>query len=368
MSRLWEALTPASGSAAPWTHLAPPPSSEEDLESPADIPWPPHEAIGSPPMRQDLPRGNDPEETDPCEPQEPLNVASLLQNSTEKELDDSIWKETGEGSAYVEIGPENEFLVSKGVSVPPFRAHFNLLTAGSDPVREVPSLDTIQPPLPSLAKPETTASVAVSPIPSGSIAAPVIRGILERLTHHAKGDQAPWLFLSPGTGHGGLTPKGLKAAMENVIDSIARQHGPVACLEMDDPMDGGLHAPRPGWQDLLWGRVELENILVAGRNPLVTRIPRGDDFHPEGTWFATRSIHGVATEIRKHFGMVVVASLSPHPDAIARFWLAQCQGWTWVTSVRSWETTPLEAEARLHSKGLPPWIGCVLVEGVAAAA
>jgi hypothetical protein len=114
--------------------------------------------------------------------------------------------------------------------------------------------------------------------------------------------------------------------------------------------------------------VELEEILVPGRNPLVTRIPRGDDYQPEGTWFATRSIHGVAQEIRQRFGLVVVSSTSAKTDPLARFWSAQCQGWTWVASVDLWETTPLEAQARQHARGMPPWIGCVLVDRQAAAA
>ncbi len=396
MSRLWEALTPASGSAGPWTHLAPPAQEQDGLsipgDIPGDIPWPPHEATACPLMRQDIPMENthavlevlgntEPENANEVSEvwgnTEPENVTPLSKAPIENEIvngpEESIWNESEDGSAYVEIGPENEFLVSEGVSVPPFRAHFNLMAEGNNRIDMDPSpilSETFSAPLsiPIPNKTEVRANPSVDPNQLGSIAVPVIRGILERLTHYSMGGQPPWLFLSPGTDHNGLTPKGLKAVMEKVIDSIARQHGPVACLEMDEPMDGGLHAPGPGWQDLLWGRVELDNILVAGRNPLVTRIPRGDDYHPEGTWFATRSIHGVATEIRKRFGLVVVASLSSKPDAIARFWLAQCQGWTWVTSVGSWETTPLEAEARLHQKGQPPWIGCVLVDGVAAAA
>ncbi len=373
MSRLWEALTPASGNEAPWSNFVTTAQTGDEASLPANIPWPPHEPNTPLPMRHEIPLAPGIRAPGRSQGSGLNNASPSLDETNDKdgvlEPEESIWKATEEGSAYVEIGPENEILVSNGVSVPTFRAHFNLMVGGTDPVHTNPTPSPTAPPLAAqLAQQESPIPTAHSPDSKGSIAPPVIRGILERLTHHAMGGLAPWLFLSPGTAPSGLPPMDLKVVMERIIDSIARQHGPVACLEMDEAMDGGLHAPGPGWQDLLWGRVELESILVAGRNPLVTRIPRGDDFHPEGTWFATRSIHGVAQEIRKRFGLVVVASQSSQTDAIARFWLAQCQGWTWVTSVYAWETTPMEAEARLHTKGLPPWIGCVLVDGVGAAA
>lgn len=402
MARLWEALTPASGSATPWSHLAP------VTESPS--PWP------AEPISPDFQSDTKPD-TDPLSSNDfPNGLTALDETGFESKSEnpgeeapsgesltkvqiaesESLWSDSEEGSAYVEVGPENEYRVSAGVEVPRFRSHFNLLTMDAGPVfgdganpatAEAVTTETATTRDSRVPQPDSRTSIPTeSPvrtpagIPQGSegfanrsgffgaIAAPVIRGILERLKHHAQGDLAPWLFLSPGTGDCGLRPDGLKTVMEGIIDSISRQHGPVACLEIDAPMDGGLHSPGPGWQDLLWGRVELEEILVPGRNPLVTRIPRGDDYQPEGTWFATRSIHGVAQEIRQRFGLVVVSSISSKTDPLARFWSAQCQGWTWVASVDLWETTPLEAQARQHARGMPPWIGCVLVDRQAAAA
>ena len=397
MARLWEALTPASGSAAPWSHLVP------ATESPS--PWPAESIAPDSPPDSGVGTGScsnlDPQLTvtalDQAETDSPLEAPEISSVSTEfsdaKDIQESesLWSDSEEGSAYVEVGPENEFRVSAGVEVPRFRSHFNLLT-----MDEVAVSGKVQTPearlilrnsptkgtegatisaaksemgqMPSVGIAPGPVTAAVKPSFIGTIAAPVIRGILERLKHHAQGDLAPWLFLSPGTADCGLSPEGLKTLMEGIIDSISRQHGPVACLEIDAPMDGGIHSPGPGWQDLLWGRVELAEILVPGRNPLVTRIPRGDDYQPEGTWFATRSIHGVAQEIRQRFGLVVVSSTSAKTDPLAKFWSAQCQGWTWVASVDLWETTPLEAQARQHAKGMPPWIGCVLVNRQAAAA
>jgi len=397
MARLWEALTPASGSAAPWSHLVPATESPSPWPAESIAPdSPPDSGVGagscSNPDPQLTVTALDQTETDsPLETPEISSVSAGFSEAKAIQESESLWSDSEEGSAYVEVGPENEFRVSAGVEVPRFRSHFNLLTmdevavTNSDKTTEAPVI-LRNAPTPdaqgatiSAAKSETgqMSSVGIAPGPVtaavkpsfiGTIAAPVIRGILERLKHHAQGDLAPWLFLSPGTGDCGLSPEGLKTVMEGIIDSISRQHGPVACLEIDAPMDGGIHSPGPGWQDLLWGRVELEEILVPGRNPLVTRIPRGDDYQPEGTWFATRSIHGVAQEIRQRFGLVVVSSTSAKTDPLARFWSAQCQGWTWVASVDLWETTPLEAQARQHARGMPPWIGCVLVDRQAAAA
>jgi len=382
MARLWEALKPAVGASAPWSAIQPAPplgtivSAEPLAGTPVEVVSPfPKEGDSAPPEgildgSQLVEELLEPGPQAEWDAQVPARADGLGQKSEGSPL----WEESSENSAFLEVGPSDDIRASQGVEIPQFSWKPTLLSPeialmGKEKEKGAgPSVKPTEPSPPS----EFPRIARHRPLPlhpsdadpvKGPIGPEVIKGILERLLQRTALDVHPWIYVSPPPRDGGLSQDKARFVVQGILEGLLGQCGEMCVLELDGPADGSSPTMGPGWQEVLRGRVEWEAALREGAKPGLWRFPSGSVETGQGPWFAARSVQGIALELRKRFPLVVVSSPLGTHLPIGKLWTAQCQGWAWVVSTRSWETTGLEETARTYESGMPPWIGCVLVDG-----
>lgn len=391
MARLWDALKPAVGASAPWSVLpgaavvvpakdplaaiAPSQPSAELLEVSSEP-----EPVAVIEKSLELPRQEallDPSVAFPSE-----DDADTTLEMTEG-LTAPVWADSDQSTAFLEVGPKDDIHASQGVALPQFTWKPALLTESLEPeltelgdkipeasairvnavpVREaVPAakLTRTEADFPRIAKHRK--HLSNGPV-QGPVSAGVVEGIMERLLQRTAADVNPWLFLSPPMADAGLEAAKIDDIVQKVLEGLLAHCGEICVLELDGPADGSSITVGPGWHEVLLGRVDIQGAIRPGRKEGIWRFPSGAASAQNGPWFAARSIHGVARELRQKYPLVVVSSPTGTTTPHGRMWTSQCQGWTWVVSAQTWETTQLEETAQALTKSMPPWIGCVLVD------
>ncbi len=391
MARLWDALKPAVGASAPWSLLPgaavavpssdpelPPKTGAASLAGPAEIRADAtRETSGEAPddggEERLLDQARGLPEVDDLEPSLELTEAAAS----------PVWADHDQSTAFLEVGPKDDIHASQGVALPQFTWKPALLTESLESEFDQLGEARLVPPAikpVSIPAKEPTAQAKpaqaesdfpriarhrkhLSQVPvQGPVSAGVVEGIMERLLQRTAADVNPWLFLSPPMADAGLAAAKIDDIVQKVLEGLLAHCGEICVLELDGPADGSSVTVGPGWHEVLLGRVDIQGALRPGRKEGIWRFPSGAASAQSGPWFAARSIHGVARELRQKFPLVVVSSPTGTTAPVGRLWTNQCQGWTWVVSSQIWETTQLEESAQALTKAMPPWIGCVLVD------
>lgn len=378
MARLWNALKPAVGASAPWSGIALPGT----IASPNTITLPPQlqpvsdeiSISPAPTIFNEAPVLT-PERDAGVLEEGSVDLLGELESSPASIEDSPLWEENEPATAFLEVGPSDDIKASQGVELPQFSWKPSLFSTGSDPFvigapeSAVPvskSAPVVEPKnaaealeYPRIARHRK--GMTADPV-QGPVSPVVVEGIMERLLQRTAADVHPWLYLSPPLDDAGLSREKIDEVVQGVIEGLLVHCGEVCVLELDGPADGSSPTVGPGWNEVLLGRVDCQAAMREGRKPGIWRFPSGSASTRGGPWFAARSIQGVVRELRERFPLVVVSSPTGLATPMGRLWTTQCQGWTWVVSAKTWETTLLEETARAFTKGMPPWIGCVLVE------